>query len=215
MLDQNRKTGTCFAGTLQSYDTPKVKWGKGRKSTGEGGSGTRGQGTRGQGTRGQTGLPANFRQKAPEIHGSLVSPQGLFSEDEPFAGGEVQKGAQRDGEAAGHIVMDMEGADEESHQGEVAEDGDGAVAGVEARHAEGDIARRAAREMLPGVTLVPHEVVEHGGFHGERGGHHVVQMERTEEQREGAHLHHDAQGADCIELEPADSERSHGRRSAW
>src|ERR1035438_4606038 len=105
MLDQNRKTGTCFAGTLQSYDTPKVKWGKGRKSTGEGGSGTRGQGTRGQGTRGQTGLPANFRQKAPEIHGSLVgkdrgqtglpanfrqkapeihgslvSPQGLFSE---------------------------------------------------------------------------------------------------------------------------------------
>src|ERR1022692_2268721 len=24
--------------------------------------------------RGQTGLPANFRQKAPEIHGSLVSP---------------------------------------------------------------------------------------------------------------------------------------------
>src|ERR1039458_2839096 len=26
-------------------------------------------------TRGQTGLPANFRQKAPEIHGSLVSPR--------------------------------------------------------------------------------------------------------------------------------------------
>src|SRR5271157_3857574 len=26
------------------------------------------------GNRGQTGLPANFRQKAPEIHGSLVSP---------------------------------------------------------------------------------------------------------------------------------------------
>jgi len=25
--------------------------------------------------RGQTGLPANFRQKAPEIHGSLVSPR--------------------------------------------------------------------------------------------------------------------------------------------
>ena len=29
----------------------------------------------GSGTRGQTGLPANFRQKAPEIHGSLVSPR--------------------------------------------------------------------------------------------------------------------------------------------
>src|ERR1035441_6833366 len=29
---------------------------------------------RSSGTWGQTGLPANFRQKAPEIHGSLVSP---------------------------------------------------------------------------------------------------------------------------------------------
>src|ERR1017187_6252027 len=28
-----------------------------------------------EGTRGQTGLPASFRQKAPEIHGSLVSPR--------------------------------------------------------------------------------------------------------------------------------------------
>src|ERR1035437_7375608 len=37
-----------------------------RKTTG--GSGLR--------TRGQTGLAANFRQKAPEIHGSLVSPGG-------------------------------------------------------------------------------------------------------------------------------------------
>src|ERR1039457_7254623 len=27
-------------------------------------------------TRGQTGLPANFRQNAPEIRGSLVSPRG-------------------------------------------------------------------------------------------------------------------------------------------
>src|ERR1019366_6817371 len=26
--------------------------------------------------RGQTGLPANFRQNTPEIHGSLVSPRG-------------------------------------------------------------------------------------------------------------------------------------------
>ena len=35
--------------------------------------GARGQGTREE-TRGQTGLPADFRQSAPEIHGSLVSP---------------------------------------------------------------------------------------------------------------------------------------------
>ena len=35
--------------------------------------GARGQGTREE-TRGQTGLPADFRQTAPEIHGSLVSP---------------------------------------------------------------------------------------------------------------------------------------------
>src|ERR1017187_100746 len=32
-------------------------------------------------TRGQTGLPANFRQKAPEIHGSLVSPRGHVPAD--------------------------------------------------------------------------------------------------------------------------------------
>jgi hypothetical protein len=29
----------------------------------------------GSGDRGQTGLPADFRQKAPKIHGSLVSPR--------------------------------------------------------------------------------------------------------------------------------------------
>src|ERR1035441_1726853 len=32
----------------------------------------------GRGDRGQTGLPAHFRQTAPEIHGSLVSPRGVF-----------------------------------------------------------------------------------------------------------------------------------------
>jgi hypothetical protein len=36
-------------------------------------------GDRGQGDRKQTGLPANFRQTAPEIHGSLVSPPWLAS----------------------------------------------------------------------------------------------------------------------------------------
>src|ERR1039457_2014608 len=33
------------------------------------------QGRPGSGDRGQTGLPANFRQTTPEIHGSLVSPR--------------------------------------------------------------------------------------------------------------------------------------------
>src|ERR1017187_9253979 len=32
----------------------------------------------GSGNRGQTGLPAHFRQTAPEIHGSLVSPRRVF-----------------------------------------------------------------------------------------------------------------------------------------
>jgi hypothetical protein len=31
-----------------------------------------------EGERGQTGLPADFRQTAPEIHGSLVSPQAAI-----------------------------------------------------------------------------------------------------------------------------------------
>src|ERR1019366_2475229 len=45
---------------------------QGRKSTA--GSGLR--------TRGQTGLAANFRQNAPEIHASLVSPGALVGGDE-------------------------------------------------------------------------------------------------------------------------------------
>src|ERR1019366_2811926 len=38
----------------------------------------------GPGNRGQTGLPANFRQKAPEIHGSLVSPRRAPSPEGQF-----------------------------------------------------------------------------------------------------------------------------------
>src|ERR1035438_6131216 len=34
-------------------------------------------------SRGQTGLPANFRQKAPEIHGSLVSPRRGLCDRKP------------------------------------------------------------------------------------------------------------------------------------
>src|ERR1035441_6766316 len=37
----------------------------------------------GGGTRGQTGLPANFRQRAPEIHGSLVSPRAGVQQSVP------------------------------------------------------------------------------------------------------------------------------------
>src|ERR1035437_3648333 len=44
----------------------QARRGHGRKTTA--GSGLR--------TRGQTGLAANFRQNAPEIHASLVSPGG-------------------------------------------------------------------------------------------------------------------------------------------
>src|ERR1035438_4910603 len=41
-----------------------------------------------RGNRGQTGLPANFRQKAPEIHGSLVSPRRAPSVLSRFGGTE-------------------------------------------------------------------------------------------------------------------------------
>src|ERR1035438_7292397 len=45
------------------------------------------------GTRGQTGLPANFRQKAPVIHGSLVRPRrGQWA---------VERVADRSGERRG------------------------------------------------------------------------------------------------------------------
>ena len=72
----------------------------------------------------------------------------------------------------------------------------------------------ASGKVFPGVAFVPDEVVQYGGLHGEGGGHHVVEVERAEEQREGAHLHHDTEGADRVEFEPADGQRRHGRRSA-
>src|ERR1035441_4430649 len=55
--DHQQPTGSPHL-SLQSY--PKLR---------------RAAGTPGRGRGGQTGLPPNFRQKAPEIHGSLVSPR--------------------------------------------------------------------------------------------------------------------------------------------
>src|ERR1039458_815539 len=49
----------------------------------------------GAGNRGQTGLPADFRQKAPEIHGSLVSPRRyhiVLPTADPKGGGEGKRG---------------------------------------------------------------------------------------------------------------------------
>ena len=90
-----------------------------------------------------------------------------------------------------------------------------AVAGVKAQQAPGDVARGAPGEVLPGVAFVPHEIVQHRGFHGQRGGHQVVPTWRAlKKQGEGAHLDHDAERAHEVELEPADRERRHGRRSA-
>src|ERR1019366_1552963 len=50
------------------------------------------------GTRGQTGLPADFRQRAPEIHGSLVSPRTYLG----LVRIEVTAGATEVGEPVGH-----------------------------------------------------------------------------------------------------------------
>jgi hypothetical protein len=49
------------------------KWLRGRRK--EIGIGSHASPAAASGTRGQTGLPAHFRQTAPEIHGSLVSPR--------------------------------------------------------------------------------------------------------------------------------------------
>src|ERR1035438_249668 len=90
----------------------------------------------GRGDRGQTGLPAHFRQTAPEIHGSLVSPRGVF-----------EGGAGDAGEVAGveiGVVGDggrVHGEEEEHGAGSaVAKDLDdlqGGVGGEIARAAEG------------------------------------------------------------------------------
>src|ERR1035437_828296 len=50
-----------------------------------------GEATSNMGNRGQTGLPANFRQRAPEIHVRLVSPRRrLLQQDGDGGGGEVE-----------------------------------------------------------------------------------------------------------------------------
>src|ERR1035437_5176697 len=102
MLDQNRKAGTCFAGTLQSHDTPKIN-----------------SRTKNHWHGGMAGLPAGWQAKACPT-----------------------------------ISMTFRGA--KAHPGD-----------------------------------------------------QIVQMEGAKEQREGAHLHDDAQGADQVEFEPADRERRH------
>ena len=66
---------------------------------------------------------------------------GSFTKDIPLAGREVQNRTERDGEGTGEIVVHVQGTDEEAHQGQVPEDGDYAVARVEAQEATGDIAR--------------------------------------------------------------------------
>src|ERR1017187_8287518 len=86
--------------------------------------------------RGQTGLPAHFRQTAPEIHGSLVSPRRVF-----------EGGAGDAGEVAGvevGVMGDGSGVDgEEEEQGSrsaIAENLDDLQGGVGreiARAAEG------------------------------------------------------------------------------
>ena len=53
------------------------------------------------GTRGQTGLPADFRQRAPEIHGSLVSPRTYLG----LVRIEVTAGATKVGELVGDGVV--------------------------------------------------------------------------------------------------------------
>src|ERR1035441_4606332 len=75
------------------------------------------------GTRGQTGLPADFRQRAPEIHGSLVSPRRAIKihgslvsprraivsprTDLGLVRIEVTAGATEIGELVGHGVVQL------------------------------------------------------------------------------------------------------------
>ena len=58
------------------------------------------------GTLGQTGLPAGFRQRAPETHGSLVCLRGVIVCPTPMRV-EVTAGASEVGEPVGHGVAQL------------------------------------------------------------------------------------------------------------
>ena len=67
----------------------------------------------------------------------------------------------------------------------------------------GDIAARAGRAVAPRPPLVPDEIVQHGGFHGNRRGGQVVKPHPAHEKRQHGELDGHTQHSDAVEGQPA------------
>jgi hypothetical protein len=109
-------------------------------------------------------------------------------------------------------------ADQDFHQRQVAEEGDGAVGEMEAhkpsqrvaprgrtgfRHGSAQPAFVRPRPVDPGELFMPDEVVQHCGLDGERGGSEIVEVQHTLQQKQRCELHGDPNPTDEVELAPA------------
>src|SRR5665213_2631996 len=128
------------------------------------------------------------------------------------AKGEVDDGAAEDGDDVRDEHRQVCGVDKEAHEGEVSDERDHAVGGVEAEELREDWAVVAA--VAPGVVDVPDEVVQDGELDRCGGGDEVVAGGEVVEEGEGGELQHHAHRSDEAELEPAE-ERAHGSGSCW
>ena len=123
---------------------------------------------------------------------------------------EVGETAAGDGEDVCEKNRHVRGADEEAHEGEVADVRDEAVGEMEAEEcARCCVARDFC--LRPGVVNVPGEVVEERELDGEGGSEEVVVGVDVVEDGEGGELRDDAEEADEVEAEEA-GEWAHGNR---
>ncbi|HWQ57306.1 MAG TPA: hypothetical protein VN442_26720 [Bryobacteraceae bacterium] len=131
-------------------------------------------------------------------------------EDPTVAECEVGERAAGDRQEIGGQVGDVEVAYKQAHERDVGGQGDEAGGEIEAQEAEGGA---VARAVAPRPAAVPEEIVQHGGFDGQRGRERVVQARGFHREREDGQLHGEPGGADGVEA-PQSRPEAHGRRSA-
>ena len=138
---------------------------------------------------------------------------GLLAEDEPLSEGEIDDGTDSDRDKVGdHRTGHVKAADEQPHDGHIANEREDPVAEVESKQAE-EALTRTAWTVLPGEALMPGKVVEDGDFDCQTGVEIDVGMRQQQEFERGK-LHYDTESADYIEFQPAMGEMLHGSRSS-
>jgi hypothetical protein len=127
-----------------------------------------------------------------------------------MAEAEVEDGAAEDGDEVGDEQGKVRGADQQSHEGEIAEHGDQTVGEMKAQ--ELGEQGGAAAAVAPGVVEVSDKVVQQGEFEGRGGGKQIMAHEAAVEESKRGELDGHADGSDEIELDPA-NESAHGNGS--